>query len=506
MKSIIGTKKYNMNISAVIGLGFGDEGKGSFTQYLSLLNHTKDGKNLIIRFNGGHQAGHTTVFNKTRHVFSSFGSGSLIGDTTFWSKFCTVFPPALFNEYHVLKEKGITPKIIFDPMCPITTPYDVFSNKKNNDASKHGSVGVGFGSTIKRQEDYYKLHYQDLFNSVVLKAKLAAIKGYYENMYNMVINIDDQVNIWLQCVESLLQDKVMTQEKIAINTGGIPNYTNVIFEGAQGILLDMDHGFFPNVTRSNTTTKNIYTLMADLGIGYRTEEKLKIFYITRCYQTRHGNGFMSNEDLIPNLINTENEINVDTSYQGKFRKSLLDLDLLRHAITSDSIYTNEYYTGKKHIIISCVDQLPENKISYTRDGVVYTKSINSFKETLKNEFGYDVFLGIKEGEFDYKPEETVKKVNGYGYVMGNYGAVGYSGPQGTQGTQGTQGSFELYNPVDEVAIDLPITLSNTNNKGIVDSKSKRKTKYPTPSSTKISRSSSKKPVTVSFQMKKNRHK
>ena len=117
----------------------------------------------------------------------------------------------------------------------------------------------------------------------------------------------------------------MTPEKLKVhNEYGLPNYDNIIFEGAQGILLDMDFGFFPNVTRSNTTTKNINDIMFDYGISIKPYDKLKVFYMTRCYQTRHGNGFMSNENLIPNLINTKNETTLDTSYQGRFRNSILD--------------------------------------------------------------------------------------------------------------------------------------------------------------------------------------
>lgn len=471
-----------MNISAVIGLGFGDEGKGGFTQYLSMLSHTKDNKNLIIRFNGGHQAGHTVVYNKTKHVFSSFGSGTLIGDTTFWSKFCTVFPPALFNEYHVLKEKGVTPKIIFDALCPVTTPYDVYSNRQVNDKTKHGSVGVGFGSTIKRQEDYYKLHYQDLFNRTVTQAKLDSIKSYYEKIHGHAINIEDQIDIWYKCIESLIADGIMTEEKISIYTNGVENYNNIIFEGAQGILLDMDHGFFPNVTRSNTTTKNIYTLMADLGVGFRTQEKLKIFYITRCYQTRHGNGFMSNENLIPDLVNTENEINVDSSYQGKFRKSLLDLDLIKYALRTDNINNTDYYTGKKHIIVTCVDQLPEGNISYTRDGVVYTKSINNFKETLKIESGLDIYISSKEGVFEYTEEApTIQSFKIP--TAGVYGRGDYAGTQGTSGAQGYQSTGHR--------ISAPSS-----------GKSGSKIKYPAATSVKLSKSASKIPVSTKFTTQK----
>jgi adenylosuccinate synthase len=416
-----------MSIYAVIGLGFGDECKGSFTQHLCILNNHQNKKNLVIRFNGGHQAGHTVVYNKTKHIFSSFGSGTLIGETTFWSRFCTVFPPALFNEYHVLKENGITPKIIFDPLCPVTTPYDVISNKESDKKNNHGTVGVGFGATIKRQEDNYKLHYQDLFNPTIREAKMECIKNYYEKIHGE-INIDDQIDIWYKCIDALIEEKVMTKEKLELYTVlGLPTYENIIFEGAQGILLDMDYGFFPNVTRSNTTTKNINTLMTELGAGYRFGEELKIFYITRAYQTRHGNGFMTNENHPPTLINNKNEINLDTSKQGKFRKGLLDLDLIKYALDSDNNFSSKC---KKSIVVTCVDQLPDGIIEYTKNKKIIKNTIQEFKETLKREFNHTVYLGKQEGVFEYEGEP-----------IPSY--TGYTGYQGYQAP-----AYNLYLPFD----------------------------------------------------------
>lgn len=93
-------------IYVVIGLGYGDEGKGLSTDYLCL----KSDKPLVVRFNGGHQAGHTVVLpNEKMHIFACFGSGTLRGIPTYWSKFCTLSPTVLLAEYKELIAIGTNP-------------------------------------------------------------------------------------------------------------------------------------------------------------------------------------------------------------------------------------------------------------------------------------------------------------------------------------------------------------------------------------------------------------
>jgi len=392
-----------MKYSIVLGLQFGDEGKGSFTNWLCSQSINNKETPLVIRFNGGHQAGHTVLHNGNRHVFSSFGSGTLQGVTTLWSEYCTVYPIAMLNEWNKLKELNIKPDIYFDPLCPITTPYDVFANIDLENANKHGSVGVGFGTTLKRQEAYYKLYIQDIFNKTILKAKLSNIKNYYRNIELPNGILDD----WFNAIDTLIVDGILSKDKLTFNyydfltSCDYDKYDHFIFEGAQGILLDMDFGFFPNVTRSNTTSKNVFNLINKLGLDMA---EANVYYITRAYQTRHGLGFMSNRDLPePKLINNEHEINIDTSFQGIFRKSILDLDLINYAIECDRNFYripdgNDVY--KKHtIVITCLDQI-EGNIKYTIDQKLYESDITELKSNLSKLTSITNFkLGIKEGEF-----------------------------------------------------------------------------------------------------------
>jgi len=119
----------------IIGLGFGDEGKGLVTDYLC----HKHPNSLVIRFNGGHQAGHTVVASDgQKHTLSCFGAGTLRGVPTYWSNYCTFSLAYFLEEYEALK---ITPKLFLYKLCPITTHYDVLFNRAievSRGASRHG--------------------------------------------------------------------------------------------------------------------------------------------------------------------------------------------------------------------------------------------------------------------------------------------------------------------------------------------------------------------------------
>jgi len=161
---------------AVIDLGFGDSGKGTFTAYLC----SKAKNPIVVRYSGGHQAGHTVVNEDGgRHIFSSFGSGTLQGVPTYWSDKCTFHPTSFLNELEVLKSKGINPKIYVDANCPVTTPCDIHYNQRNDIIVRHGSCGVGFGATLEREEKYHSLLVRDLEYSNILKYKLDSIRSYY---------------------------------------------------------------------------------------------------------------------------------------------------------------------------------------------------------------------------------------------------------------------------------------------------------------------------------------
>lgn len=356
---------------AVIGLGFGDESKGVVTDYLC---STIDGSVAVARFSGGHQAGHTVEYKNIRHVFSNFGSGSLRGIPTIWSKFCTVDPIGICKELKVLRSKGVDPSLYIDPNCPITTPFDKMANTSCNTTVSHGSCGVGFGATIEREEKLYSLLAGDLLYPSVMIEKYKLIKKYYK--------IPDNTPKFTTMMQQLAEteyfdacEQLLKEPKIKI--GYYPADT-IIYEGSQGLMLDKNIGFFPHVTRSNTGTTNLRSL------GVCPE----LYLVTRCYQTRHGNGPMTNENVAHNIIRDSKETNVSHQYQGDFRISLLDMDLIKYAISRD--------TGIKKfkLVITCLEHI-EGKIALTHSNGIITEFENQedYRTYMKNQTGAEeVFL------------------------------------------------------------------------------------------------------------------
>jgi adenylosuccinate synthase len=368
-----------MQTNLVVGLGFGDEGKGRVVSALA-SSYTNP---IVFRYNGGHQAGHTVVTDTQRHVFSSFGSGTLHGCPTYWSEFCTFYPWAVRNELEILKKLGVSPRLFVDALCPVTTNFDSAHNKVVEEKHRHGSCGVGFGSTIARHEAHYKLYFQDLFNETVLMAKLNNIMhSYYQSQF--ALQWEELRDRFLQSVEFVRDCSNIRMVHAHEQKTFLKWYDSVIFEGAQGILLDQDFGFFPNVTRSNTTSLNAMYLIAKWGMPAP-----KIYYVTRSYQTRHGNGFMSDETP-PTLVNNENETNVQGPWQGVFRTGTLDLDLLRYAAQCDRNFIGDL---KPNLVVTCLDQTGDvfPVISQQRKRDLHIKHPYDWKE---KEFWWEPFRSV----------------------------------------------------------------------------------------------------------------
>ena len=329
---------------AVVGAAYGDEGKGITTDYLCLKNPNS----LVIRYSGGPQAGHTVCYKDIRHVFASFGSGTLRGVPTYISHHCVIDPIAIMNEYNILKEKGISPTLYIDERCPVITPYDVANLAHNVKFSKNGTCGVGIGPTYQREQDLYSLTFYDIFYPDVLKIKLNLIIDYYTGKIDVGFIKDRYLLSFLKACDALKRSVV--NNPLAKKCRGIPEISKCdtyIFEGSQGLLLDQNIGFFPHVTWGNTGSKNIVELCGT--------EDIEFYLVTRAYQTRHGNGPMTNEDITNDIDENPNETNKLHPHQGIFRKSLLDPMLLHYAMNKDYVIRNAH---KKTLVMTCLDHIP----------------------------------------------------------------------------------------------------------------------------------------------------
>ena len=205
---------------AVIGLGFGDEGKGRVVDHLCRDNETR----MVVRFSGGPQAGHTVVKNGIRHVFSNFGSGTMAGVHTYWHNTCLVNPITLMNELDVLSMKVDAPYIVINPECPVITPYDTATTRESSNYNRNGTCGMGIGATWQREEDHYHLEAGDLCFNSAMNMKLEAIKSYYYPL---------DLSIWefTHAVERMLTDKRI-RIGLSLHTLG---EGGIIAEGSQGL-------------------------------------------------------------------------------------------------------------------------------------------------------------------------------------------------------------------------------------------------------------------------------
>lgn len=354
-----------MKADIVIGLGFGDEGKGKTVSYLCQghkgipILSVPETKTIVVRFSGGQQAGHNVKNGDLSHVNSNFGSGTLFGVPSYFSEHCTIFPTTIYREKTVLESKGITPELIIHPLANVTTPYDVAFNRLTELKNNHGSCGLGVAATMKRNLfSGYKLYAIDLFNRKLLYQKLDHIFDYYLNMLD-----DEDRPRYISLVDFEEESFYNAINNLTFNVKNYDyikdNYDYVIFEGSQGILLDMNHGIFPNVTYANTTSKNALEICKILGI---LPLDINIYYVTRCYQTRHGNGWMSNQETIE-LINTHDEINIYNQWQKEFKIGEIDYELLNYALDVDNIYSNGCY---KNLVVTCIDQRPEFQFDYKK--------------------------------------------------------------------------------------------------------------------------------------------
>jgi adenylosuccinate synthase len=391
------------NASVVIGANFGDEGKGLMTDYLA----AKYSRSMVIRFNGGAQAGHTvTTPSGERHVFSHFGSGTFAGASTFLSDFFVHNPLLFFKELSVLNAAGVRPVVYADPKGIITTPYDMMVNQiaeRRRGAGRHGSCGVGFNETIQRNLDSrFGFTIADLLDMKHVAVTVDNIRRHYiparleelgfgdEYQSNRDIFTDDGI------FQNFLNDVQEFHRRIGVATSqeiaalDLP----LIFEGAQGLLLDENHQWFPHVTRSSTGLKNVIHLADKMGI-----DELSVNYMTRCYLTRHGAGPMPGELNYLPYRDIVDKTNIPNDWQGSLRFAFLDGDLLKNTIADDLKHATGYMGKVSHrIVVTCMDQRGDDGITVVMNDRKVMMDVEEFIAHMRNQHG--------DCAFSYGPTRT----------------------------------------------------------------------------------------------------
>jgi len=359
--------------SIVIGSLWGDEGKGHMTDILCSEMST-----LNVRFNGGAQASHTVVTpDGKRHAFRHYGSGTFAGATTYLSEKFIVNMPAFVKERNELcDEFAITPSVFVNPECIVTTPWDVYINQgieTLRGSNRHGSCGFGINETVERSKDErYKITVCDLLFKDKLISKLTAIQDEYvknrlkneydlricdlpENYIDLLID-EKNIDIFLFYADEFLKSIKVLGDCV------LKRFDNVVFEGAQGLLLDQNNEeYFPHVTTSNTGIKNVMDILQK----HQFQGEVNIYYISRCYITKHGAGPMDNELYCEPYSKVNDKTNIPNEFQGKLRYRYLDFDLLSSQIIKDLNYLK--VNANINVVLTCLDQVG-NIFKYTENG------------------------------------------------------------------------------------------------------------------------------------------
>ena len=314
----------------VTGLGFGDCGKGTVTDALTRRFEAR----LVVRFNGGAQAGHNVVLPDGRHhTFAQFGAGSFVeGVRTHLSAQVVVHPTALAVEANYLARSGVLDalrRLTVDPRCLVTTPFHQAAGRLRERAAKHGTCGVGVGETMRdalaHPDDALRMGglsaARDQLERIRVRLLASLPSGVEHDSDGSPLHDSTLTQRWLDALPPV---RLMKDEEVA----QVHRDDNLVFEGAQGILLDEHHGFHPHTTWSTCTARNaLHWLRA-------SPHRVERVGVLRSTLTRHGAGPLPSEsaELSAQLPEPHNS---NEGWQGAFRVGWLDAVLLRYAMAAN---------------------------------------------------------------------------------------------------------------------------------------------------------------------------
>ncbi len=319
----------------VVGTQWGDEGKGKIVDLLA------EYADFVVRFQGGNNAGHTMVVNGEQFISHLVPSGILQGKTCFIGNGMVVDPAVLLEEIDYLKSKGIDvgpENLKISEKAHIIMPHhkqiDAARENKKGD-SKIGTTGRGIGPCYEDKASRSGIRFVELLDQDLFPEKLKAVleeKNFYlKNFFEAdTVDLDETIEQYTELAKRL--EPYVTNVSIPIYQGAKEG-KQVLFEGAQGTHLDIDHGTYPFVTSSSTVSGN-----ACCGAGIGPKEITGILGIVKAYTTRVGSGPFPTEllDNIGDAIQKKGaEFGATT---GRRRRcGWLDMVILKNSVRLNSI-------------------------------------------------------------------------------------------------------------------------------------------------------------------------
>ena len=385
-----------MTNKAVIGLQWGDEGKGKIVDFLS------EDFDLVTRYQGGNNAGHTVIVEDVTYKLNLIPSGVIRGKFCFLGQGIVLDPEHFMNEFRKISEKIKNPQIFLSSNIPLILHYHKQLDKINESIlsgeSKIGTTAKGIGPAYQDKVGRKSVKLYELENHEYLKDKLHTIKKFYDPILiafdEKPIDIDETVVIlsnFFQEIKNLIVDNNFIKQNFMKK--------KILFEGAQGALLDLDHGSYPFVTSSNTISSNI-VIGSGLQVNYET---LGIF---KAYATRVGNGPFPSElfDSVGDYI-AEKGVEFGTVTKRKRRCGWLDLVSLKYSCEINRV---------KELCITKVDvlnELKEIKVCKSYEGKSFNEinfSNSNFLDTCNLvESDYEIFPSwgnLENNDYQKLPE------------------------------------------------------------------------------------------------------
>lgn len=332
----------------VVDLGFGDSGKGTLTEWLV----RRHGARLVVRFNGGAQAGHNVVTEDGRHhTFSQFGAGSF--EPGVWTHLArpTVFHPlAMLVEARYLARQGVTDvlsRTTVSEGARVITPFHQAAGRLRELArgpGRHGTCGVGVGETVRDALAHPEeaIHAGDLRHPEQLVRKARQAQERLRSELSEIrraagthpqaepeLRLMDDADVpsrWADAVAALHPDERVVEDAWL---GNRLREGTTVFEGAQGVLLDENWGFHPHTTWSTCTFDNALMLLNEHGFNGGVQR----LGVLRSYLTRHGEGPLPTENAFLASALPEPH-NGAEGWQGTFRVGSFDAVLARYALAA----------------------------------------------------------------------------------------------------------------------------------------------------------------------------
>lgn len=378
----------------IIGKNFGDEGKGLATDYFA-LDAVKKGRAVIcVRHNGGAQAGHTVDLPDRRFVFSQLSSASFRNVDTYWAD---SFMPDLYKlsdeAERFRASSGMLPDIYASEKCRCTCIIDVILNmmlETKRGELRHGSCGMGINEAVVRSKTF-PLYLSDAVSmaSSQLYSRLKDICRDYLPIRLAELSVD--VDMSGEYGDMLKNDTILynaaevmcrSAEYVQITEQSkLISYDEIIFEGAQGLLLDeLNTEYAPHLTSSRTGAFEPVRILRSLHSGDESN-KAEAVYITRSYVTRHGAGPLPYEGKLG--ISVSDRTNVYNQWQGDFRTALHGCtEEFLNAVRRDIAETG--FCGSTSLFITHLNET--NGCIMTKDGQI---SVNDFYglSDINNAFG-----------------------------------------------------------------------------------------------------------------------